>query len=289
MIGWFGFNFVGNMTKKRNVKLVVISDTHLGTIGSRAKELHQYLKSIQPETIVLNGDIVDLWQFSKRHWNKYHTKVIKQILKFISDGVKVHYIAGNHDEALRRFLNFELEGFNISNKLSMNLDGKKAWFFHGDVFDVTMKHSRWLTRLGGFGYDLLIFLNSVVNRILTFFGREKLSFSKTIKNKVKAAVSYINSFETTVVEIAMRNNFDFVICGHIHQPVIKKVKSKSKSVVYLNSGDWIENMTALEYNNKKWSIFNYNSELFQNNVEDHDYKDIKTLFSDLVEDITITT
>lgn len=277
------------MTKRRNVKLVVISDTHLGTIGSRAKELHQYLKSIQPETIVLNGDIVDLWQFSKRHWNKYHTKVIKQILKFISDGVKVHYIAGNHDEALRRFLNFEIEGFKISNKLSMNLDGKKAWFFHGDVFDVTMKHSRWLTRLGGFGYDLLIFLNSVVNLILTFFGSEKLSFSKTIKNKVKAAVSYINSFETTVVEIAMRNNFDFVICGHIHQPVIKKVKSKSKNVIYLNSGDWIENMTALEYNNKKWSIFNYNSELFQNNVEDHDYKDIKTLFSDLVEDITITT
>lgn len=289
MIGWFIFNFVSNMTKRRNVKLVVISDTHLGTIGSRAKELHQYLKSIQPETIVLNGDIVDLWQFSKRHWNKYHTKVIKQILKFISDGVKVHYIAGNHDEALRRFLNFEIEGFKISNKLSMNLDGKKAWFFHGDVFDVTMKHSRWLTRLGGFGYDLLIFLNSVVNLILTFFGSEKLSFSKTIKNKVKAAVSYINSFETTVVEIAMRNNFDFVICGHIHQPVIKKVKSKSKSVIYLNSGDWIENMTALEYNNKKWSIFNYNSELFQNNVEDHDYKDIKTLFSDLVEDITITT
>ena len=277
------------MTKRRNVKLVVISDTHLGTIGSRAKELHQYLKSIQPETIVLNGDIVDLWQFSKRHWNKYHTKVIKQILKFISDGVKVHYIAGNHDEALRRFLNFEIEGFKISNKLSMNLDGKKAWFFHGDVFDVTMKHSRWLTRLGGFGYDLLIFLNSVVNLILTFFGSEKLSFSKTIKNKVKAAVSYINSFETTVVEIAMRNNFDFVICGHIHQPVIKKVKSKSKNVIYLNSGDWIENMTALEYNNKKWSIFNYNSELFQNNIEDHDYKDIKTLFSDLVEDITITT
>jgi UDP-2,3-diacylglucosamine pyrophosphatase LpxH len=276
-------------TTKRNVKIVVISDTHLGTIGSRAKELHQYLNSIQPETIVLNGDIVDIWQFSKRHWNKYHTKVIKQILKFISNGVKVHYIVGNHDEALRRFLNFELEGFKISNKLSMNLDGKKAWFFHGDVFDVTMEHSRWLTRLGGFGYDLLIFLNSIVNRGLTFFGREKLSFSKTIKNKVKAAVSYINSFETTVVEIAMRNNFDFVVCGHIHQPVIKKFKSKSKTVVYLNSGDWIENMTALEYNNKKWSIFHYNSELFQNNVDDHEYKDVKTLFSDLVKDITLTT
>ena len=274
---------------KRAVELVVISDTHLGTVGARAKELHQYLKSIQPETIVLNGDIVDIWQFSKRHWNKYHTKVIKHLLKFISNGGKVHYIAGNHDEALRRFLNFELEGFKISNKLSMNLDGKKTWFFHGDVFDVTMQHSRWLTRLGGFGYDLLILLNSTVNRLLTLFGREKLSFSKTIKNKVKAAVSYINSFETTVVDIALRNNFDFVVCGHIHQPVIKTIESKSKSVVYLNSGDWIENITALEYNNKESTIFQYKSELFQTNDEDLEYKDAKALFSDLVADINLNT
>lgn len=152
-----------------------------------------------------------------------------------------------------------------------------------------MQHSRWLTRLGGFGYDLLILLNSTVNRLLTLFGREKLSFSKTIKNKVKAAVSYINSFETTVVDIALRNNFDFVVCGHIHQPVIKTIESKSKSVVYLNSGDWIENMTALEYNNKEWTIFQYKSELFQTNDEDLEYKDAKALFSDLVADINLNT
>ena len=170
---------------KRLVDLVVISDTHLGTIGCRAEELNQYLKSIQPKTIVLNGDIIDIWQFSKRYWNKYHTKVIHQLLKFVSNGVKVHYIAGNHDEALRRFLNFELEGFKITNKLTLDLDDKRAWFFHGDVFDVTMEHSRWLTQMGAIGYDLLIFINSTVNRLLTFFGREKLSFSKTIKIKLK--------------------------------------------------------------------------------------------------------
>jgi UDP-2,3-diacylglucosamine pyrophosphatase LpxH len=152
---------------KRFVELVVISDTHFGTIGCRAKELNQYLKSIKPKTIVLNGDIIDMWQFNKRHWDKYQTKVIKQLLKFISNGTKVHYIAGNHDEALRRFLNFELDGFKITNKLSLNLNGKKAWFFYGDVFDVTMQHSRWLTRLGGFGYDFLILINATVNKILT--------------------------------------------------------------------------------------------------------------------------
>ena len=246
--------------------------------------------SIDPKTIVLNGDIIDIWQFNKRHWDKYHTKVIKQVLKFVSNGTKVHYIAGNHDEALRRFLNFELEGFKITNKLSLNLNGKKAWFFHGDVFDVTMQHSRWLTRLGGFGYDFLILLNSLVNKILTLFGQEKFSFSKTIKNKVKAAVSFINKFESTVVSIALRNHYDYVVCGHIHQPCIKTIHTKDRSLTYLNSGDWIENMTALEYQENKWTLFEYDPVLFKNEKkDDQDYKDVKTLFSDLVEDINLNS
>lgn len=274
------------MNKKRPVDIVVISDTHLGTIGCRAKELNRYLKSIQPKTIILNGDIIDIWQFNKRYWDKFHTKVVKRLLNFISDGTNVYYIAGNHDEALRRFLNFEIEGFTISNKLSLNLNGKKTWFFHGDVFDVTMQHSRWLTRLGGFGYDLLILINATVNKFLTLIGREKLSFSKTIKNKVKAAVSYINKFETTVTDIASKNNFDYVVCGHIHQPCIKNFKSKNKNVTYLNSGDWIENMTALEYCDDKWSLFEYDPLFFKDDTFDEQvYKDAKALFSDLVKEI----
>ena len=143
------------------MSIVVISDTHLGTIGSQSKELHKYLKSIDPKKIILNGDIIDVWQFSKRNWDKYHTKIIGQLLKFISKGVEVHYIVGNHDESFRRFLNLELDGFKISNKLKLDLDGQKAWFFHGDVFDVTMQHSRWITRLGGYSYDALIFLKNL--------------------------------------------------------------------------------------------------------------------------------
>ena len=274
------------MNKKRSVDIVVISDTHLGAIGCRAKELNRYLKSIQPKTIILNGDIIDIWQFNKRYWNKYHTKVVKRLLNFISNGTKVYYIAGNHDEALRRFLNFEIEGFTISNKLSLDLNGKKTWFFHGDVFDVTMQHSRWLTRLGGFGYDLLLFINATVNKFLTLIGREKLSFSKTIKNKVKAAVSYINKFETTVTDIASKNNFDSVVCGHIHQPCIKNFKKKNKNVTYLNSGDWIENMTALEYHDNKWSLFEYDPLFFKDDTFDEQvYKDAKALFSELVKEI----
>ena len=275
---------------KRKIEIVVISDTHLGTIGSRAEELHRYLKSINPEKIILNGDIIDIWQFSKRHWNKYHTKVIKQLLKFISNGTDVHYVVGNHDESFRRFLNLELDGFKITNKLKLDIDGKKAWFFHGDVFDVTMQHSRWITRLGGFSYDALIFLNSSVNRILGVLGRDKLSFSKTIKNKVKAAVAYINKFEDTVGEIAIRNGYDYVVCGHIHQPCIKTIKNKNGAVEYLNSGDWIENLTALEYHDKTWKIFEYDSSSLKNQeLEEEAYKDAKELFSELVSDFNLDT
>ena len=275
---------------KRKIAIVVISDTHLGTIGSRAEELHRYLKSINPEKIILNGDIIDIWQFSKRHWNKYHTKFIKQLLKFISNGTDVHYVVGNHDESFRRFLNLELDGFKITNKLKLDIDGKKAWFFHGDVFDVTMQHSRWITRLGGFSYDALIFLNSSVNRILGVLGRDKLSFSKTIKNKVKAAVAYINKFEDTVGEIAIRNGYDYVVCGHIHQPCIKTIKNKNGAVEYLNSGDWIENLTALEYNDKTWKIFEYDSSSLKNQeLEEEAYKDAKELFSELVSDFNLDT
>ena len=185
---------------------------------------------------------------------------------------------------------YQLDGFKITNKLKLDIDGKKAWFFHGDVFDVTMQHSRWITRLGGFSYDALIFLNSSVNRILGVLGRDKLSFSKTIKNKVKAAVAYINKFEDTVGEIAIRNGYDYVVCGHIHQPCIKTIKNKNGAVEYLNSGDWIENLTALEYNDKTWKIFEYDSSSLKNQeLEEEAYKDAKELFSELVSDFNLDT
>jgi UDP-2,3-diacylglucosamine pyrophosphatase LpxH len=132
--------------KKREVEVVVISDVHLGTYGCQAKALLRYLKSIRPKTLVLNGDIIDIWQFSKSYWPKAHMQVVKHILGLISKGVQVHYITGNHDEMLRRFTGFQMQNFSISNKLVMKLGNKQAWVFHGDVFDVTMQHSKWLAR-----------------------------------------------------------------------------------------------------------------------------------------------
>lgn len=254
--------------KKRRVDLLVISDIHLGTYGCHSRELLNYLKSIKPKMVVLNGDIIDMWQFKKRYWPKSHMKVIHKIVKWISKGVKVYYITGNHDEMLRKFAGFQMGSLIIDNKLLLELDGKKTWIFHGDVFDVTMKHSKWLTRLGSHGYDLLILINALCNWVSVKLGRGRISLSKTIKNSVKQAVKFINDFEKTTAEIAINNGYDYVLCGHIHHPEIKKIATEKGTVNYLNSGDWVENLTALEYTKGEWTLFEYNDADFEHETDD---------------------
>lgn len=247
--------------KKRNVEIVVVSDVHLGTYGSRAVELVNYLESINPKTLVLNGDIIDIWQFNKHYFPESHMRVVKAIMSLLTEGTIVYYVTGNHDEMLRKFKGLQLGNFHIVNKVVLTLPTGKAWIFHGDVFDTTMKHSKWLAKLGGKGYDLLILLNTFINWVSLKFGRGRVSLSKKVKDSVKGIIKYVNDFEGTAAEIAMENNYTYVICGHIHQPKIREFSNeRGNKVTYLNSGDWVENMTSLEYNAKKWRIFDYQKE-----------------------------
>ena len=242
---------------RRKVDIVIISDVHLGTYGCRAAELARYLKSIQPGTLILNGDIIDIWQFKKRYWPKAHMQVLKEIMKIIAREVPVYYLTGNHDELLRKFSDFRLANFHLQDKLVLEINGKQAWFFHGDVFDASMKHAKWLAKLGGVGYDLLIRINTLINWVLVRFGREKMSFSRKVKSGVKSAISYIADFEQIAADLAIENNYDYVVCGHIHQPQMREVKTEKGKVTYLNSGDWVENLTALEFHEGSWSLFTY--------------------------------
>lgn len=246
--------------KKRDVELVVLSDIHLGTYGCHAEELLRYLKSIRPKKIILNGDIIDMWQFRKRYWPKSHMQVVKHFTSLLTKSTRVIYIPGNHDEMLRKFAGFRLGSFTIDHKVLLTLNGKKAWIFHGDVFDVTMQHSKWIAKLGAVGYDTLILINRMVNWILLRMGYGKISLSKRVKDSVKTAVKFINKFENTAADIAIGNAYDYVVCGHIHQPEIRAIDNEHGRTLYLNSGDWVENLTALEFDNGRWSIYRYNDD-----------------------------
>lgn len=271
--------------QKRNLDVVVISDVHLGTYGCHATELVNYLKSVKPKLLILNGDIIDGWQFSKRYFPKAHFAVIKQIMSLISKDTRVVYITGNHDEVLRKYSDMQFGNLSLTDKFILKIGDKKMWIFHGDVFDNTTKGSaKILAKLGGKGYDLLILLNRAINFILNKFGREKISFSKKIKNSVKKAVKYINNFENTIAELAIENNFDYVICGHIHQPCEKVFSTDKGKVIYLNSGDWVENLTALEFSNGEWNLFTYSAADFEiNSIDKNTPEEDLHIFSEKVD------
>ena len=278
------------MDNKRVVELVVISDVHLGTSGCQAGELLRYLKSIRPKTLILNGDIIDIWQFKKRYFPKSHLKVIKHLIGLASDRCPVYYITGNHDEMFRRFTGIKIGKLRILNDLKLELGGKTVWFFHGDVFDVVMQYSKWLSKLGAIGYDTLIWLNTQVYSLRRFFDLKPVSFSKKVKESVKGAVKFINAFEDTVATVAARKEIGTVVCGHIHKPEIRTINIGNQTVTYLNSGDWIENLTSLEYNEGEWRIFNFRNDfvdLSDDTESDHenmvDVK-VKDLFNNMLVD-----
>ena len=245
------------MKNKRIVDLVVLSDLHLGTFGCHAKELLDYLKSVKPRLLILNGDIIDMWNFRKRYFPKSHLKVLKRIITLAQQGTEVVYITGNHDEMLRRFADMDLGLLKLRNAYSAELGGERVWFFHGDVFDASIQNAKWLAKLGGWSYDALIWLNRWINLFLEKMGREKFSLSKKVKDSVKKAVSFVQDFEVAAAEWALARDYHRVVCGHIHQPQIRTIETKNGAILYMNSGDWVENCTALEYHNKSWSLYTH--------------------------------
>ncbi|MDG5799600.1 UDP-2,3-diacylglucosamine diphosphatase [Marinilabiliaceae bacterium ANBcel2] len=268
----------------RKLKAVVISDAHLGTYGSKASQLYAYLRSIKPEILVLNGDIIDAWRFSRKYFPTDHLKVLRHLIKMIESGTRLIYIPGNHDEVARRFAGIEFNNFKVENKIVLTLDGTTTWIFHGDVFDVVLHHSKWLAKMGSMGYGILTAINKIVNSILRFFGKNKISLAGKIKDKVKGgSKDTVSNFESTVARLAIRKGYDYAICGHIHRPVKKRILTPRGAVTYINSGDWVDNMTALEYEDKDWHLRYWDKEMYDV-VDDNTVEEI---LSETTEDIFI--
>ena len=242
---------------KREVDLVILSDVHLGTYGCHARELYNYLKGLKVKTLVLNGDFIDIWSFRRRYFPREHMLIIQRILRMAAKGTKVYYITGNHDDLLRRYSDFSTGNIHLRDKLVLHLNGHKYWIFHGDVFDTVIQYSSLLARIGGKGYDWLIWLNRIINKMRKLSGRQRMSFAGRIKHSVKEAVKFISDFEETAIKMARAQEYDYVICGHIHRPTMRTIELDGRSITYLNSGDWVENLTALEYNYGRWSIYEY--------------------------------
>ncbi|MFC4096682.1 UDP-2,3-diacylglucosamine diphosphatase [Euzebyella saccharophila] len=267
--------------KKRKLEVVVISDVHLGSLNCHADELNTYLHSIEPKKLILNGDILDVGQFNKRYFPKSHMKVIRKIMALASKGTQVFFITGNRDEVLRKLSGTSMGNIHIVDKLVLQLDGKKAWFFHGDVFDNPFLNINWLAKLGSFGYQLLFSFNKFTNYIYYKSGKKRPTLSLT--SKENAITTYINDFEEFSVKMAVRKHYDYVVCGHLHHPKKERYKIRDSHCTYLNSGDWVKNLTSLEYNFKRWKIYRYQHDKLSPFFMDMELRemDIQELFEQL--------
>jgi UDP-2,3-diacylglucosamine pyrophosphatase LpxH len=242
---------------KKELDIAVISDVHLGTYGCHAKELLNYLNSIKPKILILNGDFIDIWQFKKNWFPLDHLKIIQKLLKMAGKGTEIYYLTGNHDDALRNYTDFNNGNIHLLDKLELEIKGEKYLIFHGDVFDFSVKISPFLAKIGGKSYDILIVLNRFINRLRIALGFNPMSFAKKIKESVKEAVKFIDDFEQTAINMASQQNFNYVICGHIHKAQLRTVKVGNNEITYMNSGDWVESLTSLEFSHDKWSIYEY--------------------------------
>ena len=237
---------------------IFVSDIHLGTQFSKADKFLEFLKEFDSENIYLIGDIIDGWAIKRKvKWKQSHSDVIQKLLRKARKGTNIYYIPGNHDEFLRGFLPLTLGDrvYIQDDAKYTDLSGKRYYITHGDFFDAITMTKKWISVLGDYGYDLLLYLNSPINRIRKLFGYKKYwSLSKYVKDNVKSSVSFITDFETILSNYAKQNGFNGVICGHIHKAEIKDIDG----IKYLNSGDWVENCTALvETLDGEWKIINF--------------------------------
>lgn len=227
----------------RRVRTLFLSDVHLGTKGSQAGKLIEFLQRVDADTIYLVGDILDGWRLRENwYWPQDHNDLVQKLLMKIRDGARIIYLPGNHDEFLRDFLNLTFGRVQLVDQTNhVAADGKSYLILHGDQFDVVVKDAPWLAHLGDWAYRAVMKLNGIVNFVRRRLGKPYWSLSAWAKNKVKNAVNAVGRFEQVLSDEARKAGANGIICGHIHHAADRMIGD----VRYLNTGDWVESCTAL--------------------------------------------
>ncbi|TDU73170.1 UDP-2,3-diacylglucosamine pyrophosphatase LpxH [Prosthecobacter fusiformis] len=241
---------------KLRARTVFISDVHLGMPDCKAAQASHFIRNIQCDKLVMNGDIIDAWHLKRLGgWNKAHTHFIRTVLKKMEkENTQIIYLRGNHDDILDRFIPIRLDNFLITDEHIHHTQRGDYLVVHGDGFDHVTTNHPWIAKLGGIGYNLLLRVNRAYNWYRRVRGKDSFSLSRWVKLKVKSAVSFVGKYEEQLQELAKAKGCKGIICGHIHSPANKVVGDTH----YLNSGDWVESLTAiLEYDNGEFEVITY--------------------------------
>lgn len=271
--------------KKRRLDIAVLSDIHLGSYACHAEELLTYLSSIDPKKIILNGDILDTREMRNNYFPPAHLKIIKKLFSMASKGAEVHFITGNHDDTFRKFDPMHMGAIKLSNKLTLNLNGNNTLFFHGDILDVSFRYAYWILYFGDIGFDLLLKFSKFRAKLFDRLGKKNKPFSSSDHNGTDRDPDRISRFEKNVAKMAINQQYDHVVCGHSHSPKKEVIETSKGKCLYLNSGDWVSHMTALEYTFKRWKLYRYENDKLVSFYMDEDLKSMD--MNELVTAITL--
>jgi len=246
------------MRERTAYRTVVVSDIHLGSRYSKVVEVSNFLASVDCERLILNGDTIDGWQLRKNDyefWGAEQARFFRIILKMVEKhNTDVFFLRGNHDDFLDKIIPMAMGKLNLLKDMILESGGLKFFVTHGDVFDSITSNMKWMAKLGDVMYNILLKINVLYNRIQSWRGRPYYSFSQAIKNRVKKAVSNASDFDKMLTDMARTKGCQGVICGHIHRPEDRMIEG----IRYLNSGDWVETLSALvEDNDGNWKIVYY--------------------------------
>ena len=242
--------------RSTKLKTLIISDIHLGTQFCKAEQVLEFLSYFGYETLILNGDIIDGWSLKRKGgWQESHSKVLNKILELIeNDSVQVHFLKGNHDEQLEAVLDFPMSKLNIITEHIHKTKNGDYLVTHGDRFDSVTQNYKWVAILGDIAYQFLMGINKIYNRYRSWRGKPYYSISKAAKAAVKSIVSSSDQFEKKLIVAAKEANCTGIICGHIHTAENREIEG----IHYLNSGDWVESLTAIgEFQDGTFEILSY--------------------------------
>lgn len=227
----------------RRVRALFLSDVHLGMKPIRVRQLIEFLRHHDAQTIYLVGDILDGWRLAKGwHWPADYNELIQILLEKAGAGTSIIYLPGNHDEFLREYLGTYFGGVQLVDRtIHTSATGKTYLVIHGDQFDVVVMNAKWLAHVGDWAYNAALRVNLVLNWVRRRLGLQYWSLSAWAKQKVKNAVSVIGRFEEALVHEAKQSGVDGVICGHIHLADMHD----RLGIQYINTGDWVESCTAV--------------------------------------------
>jgi UDP-2,3-diacylglucosamine pyrophosphatase LpxH len=225
------------------VRTLFLSDTHLGFKRSRARDLADFLATIDAETIVLVGDIVDSLSLARRFfWPAEHSRVVHALRAKQRAGTRLLYIPGNHDADRGPFaamMHGELEVH--CEWVHRTARGERLLVLHGDQFDSDTQVAGWLHWLGGTAYDCTVVLNAYLNDLRAITRLSYWPLAERLKLAVSTSARFIEHFENTAIAHARAHGYDGIVCGHIHRANLRR----SGGSIYCNTGDWVESCSAL--------------------------------------------